>query len=99
MSNAELEMLMANLKSHNLAQAAKKDLNDLLNQAQRKSLDAVASDNRLEKDAVIMANLILIRKLVDEEIKLIDSTQKTNLAISEIFAEIVKKMEEDEEDE
>jgi hypothetical protein len=70
-----------------------------LNQAQRKSLDSVASDNRLEKDAVIMANLILIRKLVDEEIKLIDSTQKTNLAISEIFAEIVKKMEEDEEDE
>ena len=99
MSNAELEMLMANLKSHNLAQAAKKDLNDLLIHAQRKSLDAVASDNRLEKDAVIMANLILIRKLVDEEIKLIDSTQKTNLAISEIFAEIVKKMEEDEEDE
>ena len=99
MSNAELEMLMANLKSHNLAQAAKKDLNDLLIHAQRKSLDAVASDNRLEKDAVIMANLILIRKLVDEEIKPIDSTQKTNLAISEIFAEIVKKMEEDEEDE
>lgn len=99
MSNAELEMLMANLKSHNLAQAAKKDLNDLLNHAQKKSLDAVASDNRLEKDAVIMANLILIRKLVDEEIKLIDSTQKTNLAISGMFAEIVKKMEEDEEDE
>lgn len=99
MSNAELEMLMANLKSHNLAQAAKKDLNDLLIHAQRTSLDAVASDNRLEKDAVIMANLILIRKLVDEEIKLIDSTQKTNLAISEIFAEIAKKMEEDEEDE
>lgn len=96
MTNAELELFMANLKSANLAQAAKNDLKELLEVVQEKNMEAISSDNRIEKDAVIMGNLVLIKKLIDEQIKLIDQTQKVNMSISGIIADVVRKSKEDD---
>jgi uncharacterized membrane protein len=96
MTNAEFKLFMANLKSANLAQAAKNDLKELLEVVQEKSMEAISSDNRIEKDAVIMGNLVLIKKLIDEQIKLIDQTQKVNMSISGIIADVVRKSKEDD---
>jgi len=98
MTEMELELLMANLKSANLAQAAKKDLTDLFEEVKKKSMDAVFSDNHMEKDAAIMANMTLIGKLIKQEIMLIDQTQKVNMSITGIIANAAKKAEEDDSD-
>lgn len=98
MTDMELELLMQNLKSANLAQAAKDDLNKLFEDVKNKSMEAVLSKDNNMKDAIIMANMALIGKLVSQQIALIDQTQKTTMDISGIIASIAKKIEEDNSD-
>lgn len=98
MTDMELELLMQNLKGANLAQAAKDDLNKLFEDVKNKSMEAVLSKDSNMKDAIIMANMALIGKLVSQQIALIDQTQKTTMDISGIIASIAKKIEEDDSD-
>ena len=98
MTEMELELLMNNLKGANLAQAAKDDLNKTFEEVKKRSMEAVLSDDRSMKDAVIMANMVLIGQMIHQEIRLIDQTQKTNMDISGIIASIARKIEEEDSD-
>ena len=98
MTDMELELLMNNLKGANLAQTAKDDLNKTFEEVKKRSMEAVLSDDRSMKDAVIMANMVLIGHMIRQEIRLIDQTQKTSMDISGIIASIARKIEEEDSD-
>lgn len=82
MTDMKFELLMKNLKVVNLAQAAKDDYKRLFEEVKKKSIDGVLSRDPNVKDAVIMANMTLIGKLIRDHISLIDDTQKANMNIS-----------------
>lgn len=98
MTEMELELLMNDLKCANLAQAAKDDLNKTFEDVKKRSMEAVLSDDRSMKDAVIMANMVLIGKLIQQQLLSIDQTQKTSMDISGVIARIARKIDEDDSD-